>query len=298
MKILNWIGISLGAVTGLVIILATGLFAVGNAKFTKTYEVSPEPVTIPTDAEAIGRGGYLFSAYCAGCHGDNAGGTEFFADPSLATFHAPNLTAGEGGVGAHYTDADFVRAIRHGVRANGEGLGIMPAQAFWYFGDEDLGAIIAYVKSLPPVNQSWAAKTATPFGKILLGAGVFNIFAAEYLDHTGPRPSAPTRGITAAYGEYLVNTGDCRLCHSQSLSGGLGPEPGAPPGPNLTPGGELVGWAADDFIHTLRAGVTPDGHALDPKFMPWRDVGRLNDDDLTAIFFYLQSLPALETTKK
>ncbi|HNB53820.1 MAG TPA: hypothetical protein PK530_17875, partial [Anaerolineales bacterium] len=85
MKILKWIGIVLGGVIGLVVILAGVLFAVGHAKFTKTYDVTPEPVTIPTDAEAIGRGGYLFSAYCAGCHGDNAGGTEFFVDPSLAT---------------------------------------------------------------------------------------------------------------------------------------------------------------------------------------------------------------------
>jgi mono/diheme cytochrome c family protein len=298
MKILNWIVIIVGGIVGLVAVLAVVLFGVGSSKFTKTYDVTPATVMIPTDASAVGRGQYLFAAYCADCHGNDAGGTAFFSDPSLATFHAPNLTTGDGGVGAFYTDAGYVRAIRHGVRSNGDGLAIMPAQAFWYLSDEDLGAIIAYLKSVPPVDQSWDEKTATPLGKILIGAGVFDLFAAEHLDHSGPRPGVPTSGITADYGEYLINIGDCRLCHGTDLSGGVGPEPGSPPGPNLTPGGVLSIWSADDFIKTMRTGVTPYGRELDGNFMPYEGIARLKDDDLTAIFLYLQSLPALNTPTK
>ncbi len=134
-----------------------------------------------------------------------------------------------------------------------------------------------------------------PMGRILIAAGAFDVLAAEKLDHAGPRPPAPERSVTAEYGEYLVNTRDCRLCHGPTLSGAQPPEPGAPFAPNLTPGGELAEWSAADFINTIRTGVSPHGHELDPH-MPWKDYANLNDDDLTAIFLYLQSLPVVEAT--
>ena len=70
------------------------------------------------------------------------------------------------------------------------------------------------------------------------------------------------------------------------------PEPGSPFSTNLTPGGVLAIWTAADFIETMRTGVTPYGRQLDSSFMPYEDYSRLTNDDLTAMFLYLQSLPA------
>jgi hypothetical protein len=78
------------------------------------------------------------------------------------------------------------------------------------------------------------------------------------------------------------------------LSGGESPVPGSPPGPNLTPGGTVAFWTAEEFITAMRTGATPYGRQLDPDFMPWKEYTNLSDDELSAILLFLQSLPALE----
>lgn len=297
-KVLKWIGIVLGGLVGLIVLALVALYVTAEVRLNRTYTVQPEAVTIPTDPAAIQRGRQWAAVHCTICHGENLAGTLFFDDPSLGRIHTPNLTSGQGGVGGTLSDADFVRAIRHGVRRDGKPLFAMSSSAFYYLSDADLGAIIAYAKSVPPVDNPSAGYTLTPLAKILLAAGAFGdeILSAEVIDHTGPRPPAPEPGVTVAYGEYLVNIGDCRTCHGPQLSGGQSPDPAAPPAPNLTPGGELGGWSEGDFITAMRTGVTPTGRQLS-EFMPWEYVGRMTDDELKALWLYLQSLPAQETTQ-
>lgn len=284
-KVLKWFGIALAGLVGFLVLAVIGLTASANNRLNKTYEVTPAAVSIPADAAAIERGKYIYSTSCAGCHGDDLAGTRFFDDPALGYIPAPNLTAGQGGIGGIYTDTDFVCAIRHGLDSGNKPLMIMPSKAYWYFSDEDLGAVIAYVKSASPVDNKLGEKALKPMGRILLALGALSdVFAAEGLDHAGPRPAAPNRGLTAEYGAYLVNTGDCRACHGEALAGGKSTEPGAPFSPNLTPGGVLASWSAAEFSETLRTGVTPYGRQLDANFMPYEEYGRLTDDDLTAMF--------------
>ena len=293
---LKWIGIVLGGLLALVVVFAGVMFTIGTSRLNKTYSITPEPMAIPTDADSLARGQYIVTAYCTGCHGENLAGKVLLEDPALGYFPASNLTSGAGGIGRTYTDADWVTAIRHGVRPDGQALMIMPSGAFYHYSDSDLGSIIAYLKSRPAVDNDLGSKSAAPVGRIMLALGAFgNILAAETIDHTGPRPAAPEMGMNAAYGEYLVNTGDCRSCHGENLAGGQSSEPGSPPSPNLTSGGNLASWSADDFRTTIRTGTTPEGAQLDPAFMPWEHIARLTDEDLDTIFIYLQSLPALET---
>ena len=61
---------------------------------------------------------------------------------------------------------------------------------------------------------------------------------------------------------------------------------------NLTPGGDLGKWTEADFIQALRTGETPEGRRLDNEKMPWRSIGQLTDDELGALWLYLQSLPS------
>lgn len=294
-KILKWIVIIISGLVGLLLIAAVALFIMGSSRINKSYDIEPAAVAVVNNDEAIERGRYLYSFSCAGCHGEDLGGTPFFDQPPIGTIPASNLTAGQGGVGATYSTGDYVRAIRHGVNSSGKPLVIMPAQAFWRYSDEDLAALIAYIQSSDPVDGSHGQKNLQPIGRIMFAAGMLGDLAAETIDHNAPRPAVVEQDITAAYGEYLVNTADCRTCHGETLSGGPGPEPGSPPGPNLTPGGELVGWTAEDFMTTMRTGVTPAGHELNPAYMPWKEYSRMTGDDLTAVFLYLQSLPAQET---
>lgn len=298
-KLIKWSGIVFGATLGLVIFLLLGAAFIGSNRLTKTSNVQPQTIDIDRSPAALERGGYLFHASCAGCHGDNLAGTEFIEDPVLGSVPAPNLTAGAGGIGQTYTDVDFVRAIRHGVRPDGTPLMIMPSGAYYFYSDTDLGALIAFIQNFPALDQSWPAKNVAPMGRILLATGQLgNVLQAETIDHDGPRPPVPLQDITVEYGEYLVNTGDCRNCHGANLTGQQPGEPGAPFAPGLTPGGHLVDWSTETFIDAMRTGRTPEGHALDGRFMPWQYIGRLTDEDLTAMFLYLQSLPTGATTSR
>jgi len=97
-----------------------------------------------------------------------------------------------------------------------------------------------------------------------------------------------------AYGGYLVNTNDCRICHGPNLNGGPFPDPTITKiSPNLTTGGEVAFWSEEEFITTLRTGVTPGGYELDNNFMAWKNYRNMTDDELKAIYMYLQSLPKL-----
>ena len=297
-KIIKWTAIILAGIIGVLLIAAGALFISGSSRLNKTYDIEPEAVALSRDAQAVERGKYLVSFNCTGCHGPDLAGTLFFDDPAIGKIPASNLTAGQGGIGATYTDADFVRAIRHGVNSSGKPLLIMPSEAFWHYSDQDLAAIIAYIKSVPPVDADLGQKEYPPLGRILFAAGALGDLAVDVIDHETRPPTAADQGVSAAYGEYLVNISNCRLCHGSSLSGGKDPDPSAPPGPNLTPGGELASWTANDFLTAIHTGMTPSDRKLNPEFMPWNDFSHMSDDDLTAVFLYLQSLPAQETTTK
>jgi mono/diheme cytochrome c family protein len=298
-KFAKWIGIMLAGLLGIIIIAVVGLSISANSRLNKVYDVEPETIPISGDQSTIERGKYVYAFSCAGCHGDDLSGTRFFENSAIGYFPAPNLTGGQGGIGGTYSDTDFMRAIRHGIGAEGNPLLVMPSKAYWYFSDEDLGAVIAFIKSADPVDHVLEEKQLKLLGKVLISVGAFGeIFAAEVLDHEALPPPAPERGVTVEYGEYLAYTGDCHACHGADLAGGQSAEPGAPFSPNLTPSGVLSIWTADEFIETMQTGVTPYGRKLDGNFMPYKAFARMTDDDLTAMFMYLQSLPAKETTSK
>ncbi len=290
-KLLIIAGIVLGGLVAVLVVVVGALYANGSARLSRTYDIQPDAVALPNDAEALAEGKRLASIYCASCHGENFAGTDFFNDPALAVVDAPNLTAGRGGIAASYTDSDWVRSVRLGVDPQGRPLFIMPSKDFYYFSDQDLGSIIAYLKSVAPVDNLSEDYEITVMGRALIAAGAFgDIIAAESIDHRAARPSVPARGDTAEYGAYLANTFGCITCHGAELAGGKSPEPGAPLGPNLTPGGSLAQWAPQDFINVIRARRS--------DFMPFESLNKMSDEELTAIFLYLQSLPALETAVK
>lgn len=300
-KVLKWIGIVIGVLVGLIIVAVAAVYIISGARMAKTYNVQPETIAIPTDAASIERGRHLATAVgkCVDCHGENLGGSAFIDDPALGRVVAVNLTSGKGGIGGAFTDADFVRAIRHGVRPDGKSVIFMPAQEFYNFSDADLGAIIAYIKSVPPVDNTPPKTTVRVLGRVLLLAGKIELLPAELIDQSAARPTAPHEGVTADYGQYLVATGGCKGCHNPSLSGGpvTGAPPSAPPAANLTPGGELAGWSETDFMNALRTGVTVSGRHLD-AFMPWKYAGQMTDDEIAAVWMYLQTVPAKQTGER
>jgi len=293
-KIFKWIGIVLGSLVGLILVTVLTLFLVGNARLNKTYDVPSSDLTIPTDAASITRGQHIAETLCEGCHSpDLSGINNWFAGGSLGTIDSANLTSGNGGVGQTFTDEDFVRAIRHGIDPNGKPTFMPAVVSTAHLSDDDLAAVIAYVKSVPPVDHITYGKQFTPLAKILFATGMLPAFPAEVVSHE-THVTAPAPGVTVEYGSYLVDTHDCHICHGQNMNGGKFPDPTKEIiTPNLTQSGDLSTWSEADFVNTLKTGVTPHGHQLTDD-MPWKDFRYMTDDELKAIWTYLQSLPPMD----
>jgi mono/diheme cytochrome c family protein len=296
-KILKWIGIVLGSLIGLLVLAFVVLYSIGSVKWNKlhgNYDVPVETIPIPTDQASIARGEHIATIHmCQYCHIETLSGQSETV-PGLVTLTFPNLTAGGGGIGGTNSDEDWVRAIRYGIGHDGRGLVIMPARYFYYLSDEDLGALIAYLKTLPPVDNELPPLNLGPLGRMMLALGEVPFTGPDVLviDHDSPRPVTSKPGITKEYGQYLTHV--CIQCHGENLNGQAMEREGLVP--NLTPGGEVAFWSEQEFITTLRTGVTPGGHQLN-EYMPWKYVGQMTDDELHAVWLYLQSLPALEQGK-
>lgn len=289
-KVLKWMGIVVGILLGIIVLAVIVLSINGSAQFSQTREVLGEQIAIPTNEEAVARGKHWVEVSCAGCHGADLSGALVVEDPALATIYGSNIS----GLAETHTDEEIVRAIRHAVDSNGRQLIVMPAESFIHFSQEDLGAIVAYLKTVPRVGEEQPAPQPGPVGRILMGAGILsNLFPASYIDHNMPFPEMPEVGANEAYGEYISRF--CFACHGDNLAGGQPSNPASPAAPNLTMGGELQGWTQADFIKAMHSGVTPTGRQLNPDFMPYESFGKLADEELTGLWMYLQSQSPVQT---
>jgi mono/diheme cytochrome c family protein len=267
-----------------------------------------------TDPKVIERGRYLVygPAHCSSCHGDPArenevrqgqetplSGGRSFALGVLGTLVAPNITSdvatGIGGL----SDDTLVRSLRYGISRHSKPL--VPIMSFTDLADDDLRAIVSYLRTVPPVSRP-----AAPHRLSLLGTLGVN-FLLNRQGPTKPPPSQLPPERTAEYGRYLAHTvANCHGCHTQrsKLTGGFtGPafagglvleEPeGTFVTPNLTPitAGIMSQFTEQEFIERFR--VTKRVQPASP--MPWEAYARMTESDLGAIYRYLRTLSAGET---
>jgi mono/diheme cytochrome c family protein len=285
------------AVMAAVLLALALVFVASTIRLNRDYEnvdVAVDAIPIPGSEAAISRGEHIATTrYCGHCHGDNLAGGYLLDESVLAVIPAPNLTAGVGGVGAANDDQDWIRAIRHGVGRDRRGLIGMPSRVWHMMSDEDLGVLIAYLKTLPPVDNDLPERSIGPLFRLMLALGQAPPSEASLIDHDASRVPAPQPGVTSEYGQYLAQ--GCAACHGDNMAGGtirtLDGE--LVTALNLTRGGELAGWTEADFITAMRTGITPAGRELSAE-MPWPYLGQMTDDELKAIWLYLQSLPAHE----
>jgi mono/diheme cytochrome c family protein len=296
-NILKWIGIVVGVILGVVIIAFIVGAVYANSQFKP--DVSDRPlheITADTSPEGVERGTYLMegvmdctSACHSGENGDMSGFVEEINEgPISAVFAVPNLTPdAETGLGS-WTDAEIARAIREGVDKDGVALEIMPAAHYNALSDDDVAAIIGYLRNMEPVHNEIPPLQMNTVGKMMLAFGMIGEEALQ--DPITEPQDAPEPG-SAEYGGYLISLGACRECHQANLAGGPLPfaEPGQPPAANLTPAGELSDWEPEDFIQAVREGIHPNGVQLNDGMPRYQ----MTDEDLTAIFEYLKTIPAV-----
>lgn len=283
--------IAAGVLLGSIVLLLGGARIASASREAATYDVEGAAVPMPADAESLAEGERLFvSRGCGGadCHTADGGGHVMMSGGPFGTIAASNLTA----IARELDAAGWDRAVRHGVGRDGRSLVFMPSRDFVDMPDRELGLIAAYVRTLPRVERDLPATEPGMLARALDLAGAIDLFPAARIDHAAvAEPDAPP-GRTVEHGAYLTRL--CTGCHGAQLSGG--PIPGAPPElgtpRNLTfHETGLAGWSERDFVTAMREGRTPDGGTLNRAQMPWPDLGRMTDDELGAIYLYLQTLP-------
>ena len=292
-KALKWILATVAVLALLVVGAYYGAAWQGERKAARTVDVRVVPVPFTRDPAARHLGKYLFeSRGCGECHGMDGRGKVMVDDPGGLLVRTPNITTGDNGVVAAYTEPDWVRTIRHGVAPGGRALLVMPSDDFNRFNDTDFAALVAYTRSLPPVPGETPLIRMPALVKALYGLGVIKD-SAERIDHRLPPASTIPVAASVEHGAYVANM--CVGCHGANLAGG--PIPGAPPSwppaANLTPGeGSAMARydSPDKFAAMMRSGKRPDGSAVS-GVMPFTSLANLNDTDLAAMHAYLRTLP-------
>jgi mono/diheme cytochrome c family protein len=298
-------------VTGVAAVLAAAVVVLER----RTYDQAEPAVVASSDPAIVARGRYLAygPAHCVDCHGAPdrhadaqagrevpfSGGHEFRLPVGI--FRAANLTSDrETGIGG-LRDGQLARALRHGISR--EGRALVPFMPFANLSDEDLVAVLSFLRTQPPVRNPVVTQEPNLLGHIVKAFVLKPVGPSEPVPHSVP-PAA-----TVAYGRYLAHSvANCVGCHTMRdlrtgaftgpvLGGGLDFVSDLDPrlhlvSPNLTPAartGKITGWTEEVFMARFRTGRGAEGSP-----MPWSSFGRLSDNDLQAVYRYLRSLPPVE----
>lgn len=283
------------AIIAAIAVLAVAAFFgaewLGERKLQRRVEVRVVPVEYArSDPAVLRQGRYLFeSRGCGECHGMDGAGRVMIDNPNGLYVRTPDVTPARL---AGYKEADWVRAIRHGIDPQGRALFIMPSEDYNRMNDGDFSALVAYMRTLPAGKGTVGEIRIPSFLKALYGAGLVKD-SAEKIDHGLPPPPPVPVGPTVEHGAYVANM--CIGCHGEHFSGGR--IPGGPPewptASNLTPGeGSVLPRYPEPeaFMAMMRTGKRPDGSEVS-KVMPFPTLANINDTDLRAIHAFLKTLP-------
>ena len=304
---------TLVAVFASLAVLLAGAFIALERGWARTFDAPYPPVVASTDPAILERGRYLVygPGACAYCHvvreqwkqlarGEMPPltGAHVFPLPFGRIFSANITPDPDTGIGRR-TDGELARILRYGVRADGHVA--VPLMEYDGLADEDLVAVISFLRSRPGVRQAVPAHELTLLGRALMA------FAIVPFGPAAPPQRAPS-GASVARGAYLaLKVSACASCHTERngrgelvgppFAGGQRMDVAADATkvyvtPNLTPdpATSVIGkWTEDVFVRRFRQGEQVEGSP-----MPWGAYGRMTDDDLRSVYWYLRSLPPVE----
>lgn len=277
----------------LLLVLTTYTLAFAtNPVLKKKYSVSRSQIEVSKDKKVIERGKYLAHTItgCAHCHGDDLSGKLLNNDMFVGRIWSGNLTPGEGGVG-DFSAEDWVNVIRYGVIDNGRAANFMPSETFMNISKEDLTALVSYFSTLKPIDAVHPKNKIGPVARGLYLAGKLPVMVPpETVDFKADYPPMAEPAVNARYGKYLVDIGGCRDCHGSDLKGrpSTVAPPGTPPAPDITATGTAKEWDKEKFIKVMNTGVVTKTEKLN-TWMPWEYMGKMTDNDLEAIYIYLNT---------
>lgn len=258
--------------------------------------------------QRLARGKYLVDGVngCFGCHTDQdwskpgappvagkEGSGHIWSDQEMPWLVAPNITPDKETGAGNWSDDMLARAIREGIGHDGRALfPVMPYPHYREMSDEDLAAVIVYLRTVPAVSNQ------LPTTKLPFPINFFNQNVPQPVTAAVP---APDQSTPAARGAYLVRLGACTDCHTPQEKGQ--PFPGMDfaggfllhepkrdvVSANITPSASGIGYYNDtSFVQVMRTGKV--GARPLHASMPWIFYGKMTDDDLKSVFAFLQTL--------
>lgn len=270
---MRWIVRGLIALVAVLLLALVVIYGGSEWVIRKGHAVPLTEVAIPADPASVAEGARMARlASCRDCHRANGEGGVLFEDPMLGRIAPPPLAR----VAATMSDAELVRAIRHGVRKDGSSLFIMPTHALGYLSDQDVGRIVAWIRTLKPgPGDSQATMSYGPIGRALILAGKLPAMASS------AKVSEPTR--PADMGRYVVDFA-CTACHKLHQDGTM--EDGSTRVPALAP--IVAAYDPARLRKLLRTGVgTKPDHGVMSK-VARESFFVLTDPEIDAIQAYLK----------
>ena len=271
----------------LVAIFAVALLGYGYAwwasaeNFSQRYDAPLMDISLSDDPAVIAEGERLAQTRgCFWCHGADLQGTVYYVSGRKGVHSlAPNLTW----KARDYTTAEFVRALRHGIRPDGSSVQpAMPTFAYFHLSDRDLTALVSYIKSLPVVDGMKGDFSYYPYGNIRYALGEFPPNAADLIDHSQPRVSADFTPGSAEHGSYLVKSA-CEACHSDNGRVRV------PIAPDLQIG---KAYSAENLQRLMRTGVALGDREIDYQMIEVAQHRYIyfTDIEIEALYNYFQSM--------
>jgi len=273
---LRWSGLGVLALATLACLALASIYVASEPQLRKRYDIALRPIAVPTDAHSIAEGRRLATIRGCndGCHGKGVAGGTFWSVPWVGTMVAPDLTR----VAASHSDAELERVIRHGVRKDGRSTWGMPSSMFHHLTDEDLGRIIAFLRSLPPANGPDTEVTFGPLGRLELMANPEYAYAEEVAAGAPWISEADRQGEHRA-GRYLAIT-VCSECHGMDLKGNAGDTPDL---------AIVAAYSEPQFNQLMRTGQSLRGEVGLMTEVALSRFSHFTDEELKALYLYLQN---------
>ncbi len=304
--------IVLFSLLGLVVVLFI-LAMVVNFSGIPYYENEAEEIYVEITPERVEEGARMAAVLCSQCHGSTDGkmGGAYMQDAAdFGEIYAPNITQHpEYGTISDYTDGELVYLLRTGIKKDGQYAPVwMPK--FPNLSDEDMFSIVAFLRSDHPLVQP--SDNETPPLKPNLLAKMLSRTVFKPLPYPEAPIEAPSPSDGVTYGKYLATAKfDCYACHSadfktldlmnpersQGYFGGgnvlYDKEMNVIHSSNLTmdKATGIGDWTEDEFIRTVRFGMKPDNTPLRYPMVP---APVITDEEVSAIWSYLQTIPVIE----
>ena len=279
---LRWAGAAIGALAVLAAVLYVVVYVVSERVVNRSYAFKPVAIAIPSDAESIAEGRRLAQIHMCfgGCHGKGVEGEVLFDDPMIARVVAPDLTASM----ARYRDDEIAGMIKSGVRPDGRSMVVMPSDVLRLMSDEDLGRIIAFLRTVPAAHGAAPELRLRPLGRIGVTAGQLKTMAMLVAEATPPPDAADA---AAKRGRYLAST-ICAHCHATNLGGAP-----AGPGTDASPPLQIVAaYSPEAFMQLLRTGTALGDRQLKMmRQVALAALSKLTDDEIADLYGYLHALP-------